>query len=564
MIDRGRFHSAFFRRLGLSFAARVFLAALLLRLVPVLLSYNLGIGLDDMFQYDMLARSLVAGNGYRWYAQEDLYLVQPFLHLDLSTVNYDPRGVLTSFRPPLYPAFLALIYFLTGTGAHRFFVARLVQAFVGAALAPLTYALARRLLSTYPPRPPFPFDKLRAGPGREGDALSLSKWGSGGLGPKAARIAAWVVACYPLLVIYPLSLATENLFFLLVLSSVLALLKAAESISNASDANGQMARIKNDIKHSRNSLVVAYLATIIRAIRVNIYRSRWFILAGILLGLLALTRSVSLLFAGLAVLWVWFALRQRKMAVVVFLGVMVVTLPWMARNSLLHHRLIGIETTLGYNLYVGYHPAGSGSFQYPQSLDLLSILDDGLRDQIGQQKAWEFIQADPARVPYLALRRLGSFFDLERRALTYFYSNNFFGYIPTPLLLTIAAIMLLPFVFVSISSAFGMVLIRWRAETLLAALFLIGHLIPHSLILSEDRFHLAYVPFLAIFAAQFWTGGWSALKVRWQARTGKIALILACIVVVLLFLNWGLELWRDAGTIAQLLGPLGNQTYFPY
>jgi len=543
MINRGRFHSAFFRRLGLSFAAQVFLVALFLRLIPVLLSYNLGIGLDDMFQYDMLARSLVAGDGYRWYAQEDLYLVQPFLHFDLSTVDYDPRGVLTSFRPPLYPAFLALIYLLTGTGAHRFFVARLVQAFVGAALAPLTYALAQRLIKS--PLPP-------------GE-------GQGVMSERTARIAAWVVTCYPLLLIYPLSLATENLFFLLVLASTLVLIKAKESITTEiterTEKNKQLSvcSVRSAVSHRRAAGVRGTNGV------VNFFsRARWFILAGILLGLLTLTRSVSLLFAGLAVLWVWFALRERKMAVVVFLGVTVVTLPWIVRNSLLHHRLVGIETTLGYNLYVGYHPAGSGSFQYPQSLDLLSILDDGLRDQIGQQKAWEFIRADPGRVPYLALRRLGFFFGLERRALTYFYSNNFFGYIPTPLLLTITAIMLLPFVFVSVSAAFGLALIHWRAESLLAALFLIGHLIPHVLILSEDRFHLACIPFLAVFAAQFWTGGWSALKVRWRTRAGKIALILACVAVILLFLNWGFELWRDSGTIAQLLGPLGNQTYFPY
>jgi hypothetical protein len=226
--------------------------------------------------------------------------------------------------------------------------------------------------------------------------------------------------------------------------------------------------------------------------------------------------------------------------------------------------LVGVETTLGYNLYIGYHPEGSGSFQYPQSLDLLSILDDGLRDQIGQQRAWGFIQTNPGRVPYLILRRLGFFFGLERRALTYFYSNNFFGYIQTPLLLTLAAIMLLPFVLVSISSAFGFALIPWHAETFLATLFLAGQLIPHILILSEDRFHLAYVPFLAIFAAQFWTGGWSVLKARWRVQAGKVALILVFVVVGLLLFNWGLELWRDADMIAQLLGPMGNQMYFPY
>ncbi|MDI6768256.1 MAG: glycosyltransferase family 39 protein [Anaerolineales bacterium] len=470
-------------KMKISFPARIFLVAFVLRLVPVLLSFNLGIGLDDMFQYDMLARSLVAGNGYRWYAQEDLPLIQPYINLDLSSVDYDPRGVLTSFRPPLYPAFLALIYFLAGVDANRFFTARLVQAFLGAALVPLTYALARRF---------FPENE------------------------KAAKISAWVVACYPLLVIYPLSLATENLFFVLALSAMLAL------------------------------------------------RARWFILAGILLGLTALTRSVSLVFAGLSVLWIWFGLRERKMAVLVFLTVTVVTLPWMVRNTLLHGRLTGIESALGYDLYMGYHPEGFGTFQYPQSLELMTMMDDGLRDEIGQAKAIEFIKADPGRIPYLAVRRLGYFFGLERRALTYFYSNNFFGYISTPLLLTIAAIVLMPFMIVSASAAFGLAITRWRRENLLMALFILGYLTPHIFILGEDRFHLTLIPFLGILAAQFWSGGLAAFKVRVQTRSGRIALLFAGLAVLLLFLNWGLELQRDAGILAQLLGPNGNQTYFPY
>lgn len=46
----------------------LFLIGLLLRFFPVLLSHNLGFGLDDMFQYDMLARRLASADGYRWYA----------------------------------------------------------------------------------------------------------------------------------------------------------------------------------------------------------------------------------------------------------------------------------------------------------------------------------------------------------------------------------------------------------------------------------------------------------------------------------------------------------------
>src|SRR5829696_1910333 len=135
---------------GKSFAFRIFSVALILRLMPVILARGLGIGLDDMFQYDMLARSLSAGNGFRWYAQEDLNQLASFVDFDLSTVKeYDPiLGIPTSFRAPLYPTFLAIVYFFNGTGFSGFFAARLAQAiFLGAPLAPLTYLVAKQLFS---------------------------------------------------------------------------------------------------------------------------------------------------------------------------------------------------------------------------------------------------------------------------------------------------------------------------------------------------------------------------------------------------------------------------------
>src|SRR5271157_71835 len=478
------------RQFATAMPLKLFLVALLVRLIPVLLAVNLGIGLDDMFQYDMLARSLAVGNGFRWYSQQDLPLIQPYIHLDLSAVNYDSRGVLTSFRAPLYPVLLALIYLVSGLGTRRFFAARLVQAFLGAALAPLTYALARQLI-----------------PGRE----------------KAARISAWVIGLYPLLILYPLALVTENLFFLLVLGSAVTLLKAAEN---------------RDWK--------------------------WFVASGILFGLTALTRSIALIYIGLAILWIWLILKERRMAVATLAAVVLVITPWVVRNSLLLHRLSSLENSMGYNLYVGYYPTGTGTFQYPQSLDLLSIVDDGVREQVGYAKAWGFIKADPARVPYLIVRRAGYFFGLERRALTYFYSNNIFGYIPTPALLAASLVLLVPFVIVAVSSAFGLASLRSRPEILLLVLILVGYITPHLLILAEDRFHLAILPFLVIPAAQAWTGGAAALKERSRTKIGKVALILAGLVVLLLCLNWGGELWRDAGRISQLLGPHGNQTYFPY
>ena len=239
--------------------------------------------------------------------------------------------------------------------------------------------------------------------------------------------------------------------------------------------------------------------------------------------------------------------------------------PWVIRNSLLHDKLTGIETSMGYNLYLGYHPQGNGSFVFGPSLDLLTILDDAERDRVGTQKAIEFIKAQPERFIPLAINRLGFFLGLEKRVLMYFYGNNIIGYIPLPLLLTISAILLLPFVIISISAAFGLAYLRWKPEHILLGLLFIGYTLPHVLILSEDRFHLALVPYIAILAAQVWVNGFAPLSVRWyESWQGKLIVSLSLFAVFLLMINWNVELMHDADKISQLLGPHGNQSYFPY
>jgi hypothetical protein len=256
---------------------------------------------------------------------------------------------------------------------------------------------------------------------------------------------------------------------------------------------------------------------------------------------------------------------HSKRAVLVILSFALVIAPWVIRNSLLHHKLTGIETSMGYNLYLGYHPKGNGSFVFGPSLDLLTILDDAERDRVGTEKAIEFVRAQPERFLPLAVNRLGFFFGLEKRVLMYFYSNDLVGFVPLLLLLTISAILLLPFIFISTSAALGLALLRWTPQTGLLALLLILYTLPHIFILSEDRFHLALVPYLAILAAQFWINGFGSLSARWrESGTGKILLILSILCVILLLSNWGLELTRDWDKIAQLLGSNGNQTYFPY
>jgi 4-amino-4-deoxy-L-arabinose transferase-like glycosyltransferase len=487
----------------------VFLLALALRLASVILAYNLPIGLDDMFQYDMLARSIVAGNGYRWYSQPDVALFQQYFDMELPP-DYDPRGVLTSFRPPGYPVFLALVYAVSGVEPHtivlggkqivltRYFFARLAQALLGALLVPLTWALARRI----------------------------------GFAEKTARWAAGFIAAWPLLIAYTLGLATENLFVVLLALGLVLLLRARD-----------------------------------------VGRARDHALAGIVLGLAALTRSIVSAFVPLVALWLWWvAVRQPFQAVrrglksaiqgirnpaILFLCFLVVTVPWSVRNTLLHRRFTWIESALGYDLYMGYHPRSSGTFQYGISLDLMPILDDGARHERGMVAFWGFVRDDPGRIPYLMLRKAGYLWALDRRELTYFYGNGFLGCWPVPLEWLVFLLACGPLAVFAPAAALGLACGRMDGRKALLALLLAYYIGIHMLILAEPRFHLPLFAPVAVLAA------YALVERPWrESRPWQHAVALA--LIALLLANWGLEVARDWSVLARLLGPEGCRLRLPY
>jgi len=482
----GRLSSLPPRRAGKPAPLLVFLLALVLRLAPVLLFHDLPIGLDDMFQYDMLARSIVAGNGYRWYAEEDLAQIQRYISME-RPADYDPRGVLTSFRAPGYPAFLALVYAVSGgVGTHRFFAARLAQALLGATLAPLSWALAWWI----------------------------------GFEERVGRWAAIIVAAFPLLLVYPLALASENLFVPLLMLALVLVLRAGEQ-----------------------------------------GRARRSALAGLVLGLAALTRSVVTGFVPLAALWAWRAGGEKhtglRNGLVLTLCFLLVTVPWAVRNTLLHGQPTWIETTPGYNLYLGYHPQSTGTFQYGISLDLLPILDDGERHTQGIAAFWRFVRADPGRVPYLMARKAGYLWGLDSRPLVYFYGNGFLGRWPAWLLGLVFVLACGPLVVLAPAAAGGLVCGPMGRHKGLVALLVAYYTGVHMLILAEPRFHVPLLPVVAVLAAYaFVERPWRRSR-PWQRG-------LAALLIALLLLNWGLELARDWDTLVALFGPEGHHLHLPY
>ncbi len=144
------------------FLLGVFLLAAVPRLALVMLIGDVPLKLDEI-EYDRIAWNLSSGLGFTWF-------------FDLPS----------TFRPPGYPAFLAVIYAVLGPD---YSIGRAFGAVIAAMAAPLTAIL-----------------------------------GAQTLGQKVGRIASIVVALYLPLIIYAAALMSENVFgTLLVLVMILVI-----------------------------------------------------------------------------------------------------------------------------------------------------------------------------------------------------------------------------------------------------------------------------------------------------------------------------------------------------
>jgi hypothetical protein len=465
--------------------------ALTLHLLVVLIFLKYPIALDDMYQYDMIARSLSKGSGYRWYSSSDVQVLEPYYSkiVDLSKIKFPENGFLTTFRAPGYPVFLAGLYSLVPSSS-RFILARLVQASLLALLTPAAILFSIRM----------------------------------GFGRKSAILAGLGIAFYPILLLYPVGLASENLFIPLVSLSLIALV---------------------DVMDTRGVKRI--------------------ILAGCLLGAAMLTRSILAPFVLLAGVWIARYNNQGKKAgALLLLSSFGLCIPWAIRNTWIMKRPAFVESSLGYNLFVGYHPEGDGGFVSKVAILPMTITDDAERDRYCTEMAWKYIKADPPEVAQRVFRRAILFTGVETREFTYFYSNNYLGHIPQPWLGLIYSLLVVPWIGTVIFGLLGLAMAQ-RRYTLLGLAFIIGYTAPHLFVLAEPRFHLALLPVMVSFAAKGWMErreGIQRLKRRVPRYYHKIVVfsILSGFVIIL----WISDFLGKWSTFVAFMGPNGNQLFMPY
>ena len=260
-------------------------------LLALLLALALGARLDyvlridgepfsDMAHYDKLARSLLRGEGFR------------------------SDGRVTAYRPPAYPAFVALVYGAFGT---RPAAVRAIQAVLSTLTCGLWFFAARRFLRVKL------LETVRVG------TMPFSSLGALG--------AVGVLALYDEWIFFTGQLLTETVYAFLLTIWLLAWL-------------GWLQMSESSEKRRRGA----------------------FAAIGLLASLLTLTRPVAL-FSILPVLGLalW---REKKrspgkpiawLASVFILGWLSLCLPWMVRNAIHFGPLTGLSTNTGVNFYIGHN-----------------------------------------------------------------------------------------------------------------------------------------------------------------------------------------------------------------
>jgi len=372
---------------------------------------------DDERVYETVARKLLVGEGL----------------------------ILTPHRkaafPPLYPLFLAG---LAESGLPLFPAARLAQSLLGAVSCLLAGGVARLAFAG-------------AGEGRS---------------RIAGLLAAGLLAVYPMAVIYPARLMTENLFIILILAAVFCLLRSL-------------------------SLGRTWF---------------WLALGGALLGLGVLCRPTLLPFPLLAAAWLRVApggrLRYPVRVLTLLVPCALVLLPWQIRNYRVLGEMVPVTSAAGVNLYIANNPAATGGSMGYRALIAAGVFhlgeeeDEIAYNRFYRDKALEFIREKPGRFLSLALKRLVWFYHLD-----YHYRGSRLAVVFFHLMLVLAIA--------------GMWLSRrWWRTAVLPALVIVNFTAVHMVFLPEGRYRLPLVPFLLAFAALAVVilGEWGKRKIN--ARAG--------------------------------------------
>jgi hypothetical protein len=292
--------------------------------------------------------------------------------------------------------------------------------------------------------------------------------------------------------------------------------------------------------------------------------------AGIAAGAATMTRSVGLaVAAGVLATAIWgIATRRPPPAgrviarVALFLaGFAVVLAPWVQRNYAMYQRFIPTDTSSGFNALLGNYPSATGRHPGIAAAEAAAkeywggTRNDLERSDAGLRVARQFVTQHPIQAARLALLKIGYLFGVEGREHAWGYSYHLQGR-RSPRVIWIWGIALMAsFPLLMTLASVGL----WRpglaqspaGVLVLAILATVTAL--HVASFGDTRFHLPWIPLLAMLAAR----AFAPLDKRPWTLARQTLLAMWLVVFALVWRDQAQELMALLPKLAESPTPLG-------
>jgi hypothetical protein len=384
--------------------------------------------LPDSADYDALGHAIAQGHSYA-----------------CGNFALSPSGDVTPYvasRMPGYPLLLAAVYLLGG-GVKMVIV---LQAFMGAMIVLLTYALGTRL----------------------SQATGL--------------LAALLAALDPLSIGFAAALLTETPFTLCLMGALWLCVRIAGGV--AASANGTPSADGNAAASSSRTWRLWIVLGFLWAIAVYLRASALWAIVPLALAssLLASSRARR---AGIAA---WMP------SLIPLAMVFVLLTPWLIRNYVIFQSgPLRLTTLEGISLYEAVYPGATGGPKQDQiNLNIppeMKSLNEAQRNDEWSRRAWTYIRSDPLRIAKLARIKIG-------RTWSPWFNAAEFNARPIQWMMTLWNAPLLVFALVGLFS-------RMRRELLILLLIPLGYFTAvHALFLGSVRYRTPLMPLVCLLAAQ--------------------------------------------------------------